>query len=208
MGEASVLPTEEPSSASRNEYRLELADDLILTASALAITGLGTLLYNSMQTPDEIQDQDRLLPWDRPLAGRYSDAADKASDVGSLLAVAPLALGGYAWYGGQSDSKEFATFTLMFLQSIAIGNGINLAIRSLEVWPRPYMYAPSKAEDAKAEAYGSFYSGHATAAFTVATFTDQWFRTVYPNSPYKNIVRVGAYSLAGLEGVLRMENIT
>ena len=61
-----------------------------------------------------------------------------------------------------------------------------------------------KAANAKAEAYGSFYSGHAAAAFTVATFTDQWFRSVYPNSPYKSILRASAYSLAGLEGALRI----
>jgi len=71
------------------------------------------------------------------------------------------------------------------------------------------MYAESgegkeKADNAKAEANGSFFSGHATAAFTVATFTDQWFRTTYPNSPYKGIMRASAYSLATLESVLRI----
>jgi len=95
------------------------------------------------------------------------------------------------------------------LQAIGIGNGINLAMRSLEIWPRPYMYAEDgdgrkKAENAKSEAYGSFFSGHATAAFTVATFTDQWFRTAYPNSPYKGIMRASTYSLATLESVLRV----
>ena len=189
----------------RDEYRLNAADDIAITLSALAATGLGTLLYSQMQTPDQIKDKDELLPWDKPLAGRYSESADFASDMGSILAVAPLALSGYAWFSGNSTGKEFATFTLMFAQSIAIGNGINLAVRSLEIWPRPYMYSDSdKAKEAKAEAYGSFFSGHASAAFTVATFTDQWFRFVYPNSPYKNIVRATAYSLAGLESALRV----
>ena len=188
-----------------DEYRLDAADDFSLTLSALAITGLGTLLYSHMHTPDEIQDKDDLLPWDKPIAGRYSESADRASDIGSALAVAPLVIGGYAWYSGSSTGKEFATFTLMFAQAIAIGNGVNLALRSLEIWPRPYMYSGNeKAENAKAEAYGSFYSGHASAAFTVATFTDQWFRTVYPNSPYKNIVRASAFSLAGIECALRV----
>ena len=187
------------------EYRLNAADDLTLTVSALAMTGFGTWLYSRMHTPDKIKDSDHLLPWDRPLAGRYSESADLASDIGSVLAITPLFIGGCAWYGGNSTGTEFATFSLMFTQALAIGNGINLAVRSLEIWPRPYMYAGSKkAEEAKAEAYGSFFSGHATAAFTVATFSDQWFRYVYPNSPYKNIVRASAYSLAGLECALRV----
>ncbi len=195
-------------------YKLNLADDFSITLAALGMTGLGTLLYYRMETPSALQGQDKLLPWDKPLAGRYSKATDRASEFGAALAVAPFAVGGVAWYSGNSTGSEFATFTLMFAQAIAIGNGINLAARSLEIWPRPYMYAPStnseteagkeKADKAKAEAYGSFFSGHATAAFIVATFTDQWFRTVYPNSPYKGIMCATAYSLATLESVLRV----
>ena len=220
LGAVSLPHAEEPTQASPT-YESSLAGDLTLTLSAAAISGLGTLLYSRMHTPDEPPSSDDLLPWDKPLAGRYSEGADQASDIGTVLAVAPLTVGAIAWYQGASNGTEFATFTLMFAQAIAIGNGINLAIRSLEIWPRPYMYASSansdpsassgstssatlKAKEAKAEAYGSFFSGHATAAFTVATFTDQWFRTAYPHSPYTGIVRATAYSLAGIESILRV----
>lgn len=193
----------------RTTYRLSFEDDLSISLAALGITGLGTFLYYRMDTPETIKDKDKLLPWDRPQAGRYSKNADLASDFGAVLALAPFAVGGIALYNGSSNGSEFTTFTVMFAQSILIGNGINLAVRSLEVWPRPYMYAEwgegvEQAENADAEAYGSLFSGHATTAFTVATFTDQWFRTVYPNSPYKGLVRAGAYSLATLESVLRI----
>lgn len=193
----------------RPEYKIDLATDVPLTLSSIGIISFGTVLYYRMETPDNLKDQDVLLPWDKPLAGRYSENADKASDIGSVLAVAPLVVGGIAWHDGSSNGAEFATFSLMFAQAIAIGNGLNLTLRSLEVWPRPYIYAESgegkeKAENAKAEANGSFFSGHATAAFTVATFTDQWFRTTYPNSPYKGIMQASAYSLATLESVLRI----
>mgnify|MGYP002623774430 CR=1 FL=1 len=195
--------------AREGAYKLNFEDDLSITLAALGMSGLGTFLYSRMDIPDHPKDKEDLLPWDRPLAGRYSKGADRASDIGAGLAIAPLVIGGYAWYGGHSSDAEFATFTLMFLQAIGIGNGINLAVRSLEIWPRPYMYAEDasaaeKRDNAKAEAYGSFFSGHATAAFTVATFTDQWFRTAYPNSPYRGIVTATAYSLAGLESVLRI----
>lgn len=202
------------SDSGHSTYKLNFEDDLAITLTSLGMFGAGMFLYSRMDTPETIKDKDELLPWDKPLAGRYSENADKASDIGSVLAIAPLMVGGIAWHNGNSTGSEFATFTVMFLQAIGIGNGINLAMRSFEIWPRPYMYAPStssgteagkqKAENAKAEAYGSFFSGHATAAFTVATFTDQWFRTVYPNSPYKGIMRASAYSLATLESVLRI----
>lgn len=190
-------------------YELNFETDLPVTLAAGGMFGIGMFLYSRMDTPETLKDKDDLLPWDKPLAGRYSETADKASDIGSVFAIAPLVVGGIAWHDGSSTGKEFATFTVMFVQAIGIGNGINVAMRSLEIWPRPYMYAESgegreKAESAKSEAYGSFFSGHATAAFTVATFTDQWFRTAYPNSPYKGIMRASAYSLATLESVLRI----
>ena len=193
----------------RSTYKLNLEDDFAITLTSLGMFGIGMFLYSRMDSPETMKNKDDLLPWDKPLAGRYNEKADRASDVGTVLAVAPLVVGGIAWYDGSSTGGEFATFTLMFFQAIGIGSGINLAMRSLEIWPRPYMYAESgegreKAESAKAEAYGSFFSGHATTAFTVATFTDQWFRTAYPNSPYKGIMRASAYSLATLESVLRI----
>ena len=203
MGFAQASETERPT------YKLSLENDLPVTLAAGGMFGMGMFLYSRMDTPKTLKDKDDLLPWDKPLAGRYSKSADKASDIGSVFALGPLAVGGIAWYSGNSTGGEFATFTVMLLQAVGIGNGINLAMRSLEIWPRPYMYTESgegkeKAENAKGEAYGSFFSGHATAAFTVATFTDQWFRTTYPNSPYKGIMRASAYSLATLESVLRI----
>lgn len=197
------------SEAERPTYKLNLENDFPVTLAAGGMFGIGMFLYSRMDTPDNPKDKDDLLPWDKPLAGRYNEKADLASDIGSVFAIAPLVVGGIAWHDGSSTGSEFATFTIMFFQAIGIGNGMNLAMRSLEIWPRPYMYAESgdgreKAENAKSEAYGSFFSGHATAAFTVATFTDQWFRTAYPNSPYKGIMRASAYSLATLESVLRI----
>ena len=203
MGFAQASEVERPT------YKLNLENDFPVTLAAGGMFGIGMFLYSRMDTPDNPKDKDDLLPWDKSLAGRYSEKADLASDIGSVFAIAPLVVGGIAWHDGSSSGREFATFSIMFVQAIGIGNGMNLAMRSLEIWPRPYMYAESgegqkKAENAKTEAYGSFFSGHATAAFTVATFTDQWFRTAYPNSPYKGIMRASAYSLATLESVLRV----
>ena len=142
------------SEAERPTYKLNLENDFPVTLAAGGMFGIGMFLYSRMDTPDNPKDKGNLLPWDKPLAGRYSENADRASDIGSVFAIAPLVVGGIAWHDGSSTGGEFATFTVMFLQAIGIGNGINLAIRSLEIWPRPYMYAESgdgreKAENAK-----------------------------------------------------------
>ena len=75
-----------------SEYRLNFAEDLTLSLSAMGISGIGTYLYYNMRAPDNIKSKDELLPWDKPLAGRYSKSADIASDVGKIFAVTPLAI--------------------------------------------------------------------------------------------------------------------
>ncbi len=195
----------------RDEYQLSLPLDITLSVTALAASGLGTYLYNQMEIKDpaDLRTKKDFLPWDRRVLGTYSETAQTMSHIGSALAIAPLAIGGIAWYTGASNGTEFGTFTLMFVQSILFQNGINLATRALEVWPRPYVYSQSEkgknaAENAKGEAYGSFFSGHASAAFTVAVFTSEWFDYIYPNSANTSLVRALAFSLAGFESVLRV----
>lgn len=196
-------------SGAREEYSLSLSKDISVTAMALITSGLGTYLYHKMEIPNEVMDQKDLLPWDRKFAGRYSESADFASDIGVVFAVAPFAVGGLALYSKDSDWEEFGTFSLMLVQAALFQSGINLAFRSLEIWPRPYVFSQNPkgrkaAEKAKGEAYGSFFSGHASAAFTVAVFTSEWFSQTHPNSVNTGGVRALAFSLAGLESALRI----
>lgn len=195
----------------QSEYVLSPALDITLSVLGVATQLTGSYLQGQMEVKDRdaLRKTDDFLPWDRKFVGRYSETADLMSDIGAVLAVAPLAIGGYAWYSGASNGKEFATFSLMFVQSILFQSGINLAVRSLELWPRPYVYSSSKegseaAQNAKGEAYGSFFSGHASAAFTVAVFSSEWYSQTHPNSANTSLVRALAFSLAGLESVFRV----
>lgn len=190
-------------------YQISAPLDIPLTIAGVAVSGLGSYLNHHMEIPSSIRSKEDFLPWDRHAVGNYSETADLMSDIGIGLAAAPLVIGGISWYQGTTDGTGFATFSLMFAQAILFENGINLAVRSLEIWPRPYIYSNSEkgketAMNAKGEAYGSFYSGHVSAAFTVAVFTSEWFDYAYPNSPYSGLVRSIAFSAAGLEGALRV----
>lgn len=192
-------------------YELSWSRDLQLTVFAALSSVYGNYRYSQMDvvSDENLVDKSRLLPWDRPVAGRYDGVADKVSDWAAVLGVAPLALAGYSWYGGDATGYDFAAYTLMFAQSLALQNGLDLLVRSTQLWPRPYIYATEgegaeKAREARGEAYGSFFSGHASAAFSIAVFTGEWFSEVYPNSPYKGIVWASALSAAGMVGVLRI----
>ena len=192
-------------------YSLSWSRDMPLTFFAAFASVYGNYRLGQMAVPseDDVLDESHLLPWDRPFAGRYSEAADKASDLAAVFGVMPLAVAGYSWYAGDARGSDFGAYTLMFAQALALQSGIGLMVRSMAFWPRPYVYATdgegaAKTADAEGEAYGSFFSGHTSAAFTVAVFTGEWFSELYPNSPYKSLVWAGSLSAAGFVGVLRI----
>ena len=210
---AGVFSAAEPVS----HYEVSWHKDMPVTFFSAFTSVFGNYRYSQMDKPEsgDYRQVSELFPWDRPVAGRYDGSADKASDWAAVLGIAPLALAGATWGLGDASGADFAAYTLMFAQALALQNGVNLMVRSLEFWPRPYVYAKDgygtgnqeaveKAEKAEEEAYGSFFSGHASAAFTVAVFTGEWFGEVYPNSPYQGVVWAGALSAAGLVGVLRI----
>ena len=192
-------------------YDVSWSKDTPVTFLSAFTAFFGNYRYTQMEKPEpgDYRDVSELAPWDRPVAGRYSESADRASDWAVVLGVAPLAMAGYSYGVGDACGRDVAGFSLMFAQALALQSGINLMVRSLEFWPRPYIYAEDgagarKAEKARAEAYGSFFSGHTSAAFTVAVFTGEWFSELYPESPYRGVVWALALSAAGLEGVLRV----
>ena len=190
-------------------YDLSLERDLPLTFLSGFISVYGDYRLHKMAVNTEMRDVSDLLPWDRPVAGRYCKACADVSTWSAALGVAPLALGAFSWYKGDASGGDLAAYTLMLAQALALQNGVNLLVRTLSFWPRPYMYATEgdgaeAASAAEGEAYGSFYSGHASAAFTIAVFTGEWFSEFYPNSRYKSLVWATSLSLASLVGVLRV----
>ena len=194
-----------------HHYEVSVRLDVPLSLGVVLMSALGVSQYYGMDVIAEkdLKPKSELMPWDRPFAGRYSEWATVVSHYSAVLAVAPLALAGYSLYRDDAGAYDFGAFTLMFAEAIALQNALNQVSRSTQLWPRPYVYAKSgkgaeKARKADGEAYGSFYSGHASAAFTVATFTGEWFSEMYPNSRYKNLVWASSYTLAGAVGILRV----
>ena len=203
----SIAPVAKP----ERHYGISLERDLTLTffSAFASIYGNYRLGKMPVQSPSEMKDVSDLLPWDRPVAGRYNKTADDVSTWAAALGVAPLALGVASWYRGDALGADLAAYTLMLAQALALQNGLNLVVRSMSFWPRPYMYATDgdgadAASAAEGEAYGSFFSGHASAAFTIAVFTGEWFSEFYPNSAYKSLVWATSLSLAGFVGALRI----
>ena len=192
-------------------YEVTWIKDMPLTFASAFFSVYGNYRYSQLTVPaqEDVPAASRLLPWDRPVAGRHSDAADKVSDWAVLLGVSPIALSAYSWAKGDASGGDFGSYLLIFAQALALQNGMNMLVRCMQLWPRPYVYAKEgrgleAAEKAEGEAYGSFFSGHTSAAFTIAVFTGEWFSEVYPSSPYRGIVWAGSLSAAGFVGFLRI----
>ncbi|WP_175545414.1 phosphatase PAP2 family protein [Fibrobacter sp. UWB12] len=194
-----------------HHYEVSVRLDVPLVLGITLTSALGVYRYYGMEriSLNDLKPKSEFLPWDRPFVGHYSDWATTVSHYSGVLAVAPLALAGYSWYKGDADGHDFGAFTLMFVEAFALQNAINQIVRSSQLWPRPYVYAKrgegsKKAESARGEAFGSFYSGHSSAAFTVAIFTGEWFSEIYPNSKYKSLVWASSLTLAGGVAALRV----
>lgn len=210
LGEAAPMPADKDAAGTRH-YVFTLEKDLPLTFFAAfgSIYGNYRLSRMAVTAREDLPTREDLLPWDRAVMGRYNKMAGDVSDWFAVLGVAPLALGGISWYRGEACGRDLAVYSLMFAQALALQSAINLTFRSMKFWPRPYIYAEDGAgaevaESVEGEAYGSFFSGHASAAFTVAVFTGEWFSEMYPNSRYRSLVWAGSLSLAGFVGVLRI----
>ena len=208
---AATLAMGAPGADDSRHYEVSVRLDVPLVLGVSLMATLGVLRYYGMEkgSVDDLKPKSELLPWDRPLAGRYSGWATTVSHYSGALAVAPLALAGYSLYRGDVDAHDFGAFSLMFVEAFALQSALNQIVRSTQLWPRPFMYAKSgegreKAKSARGEAYGSFYSGHSSSAFTVAIFTGKWFSDVYPNSKYKNLVWATSLSLAAIVAALRV----
>ena len=208
---AATLAMGAPDADDSRHYDVSVRLDvpLVLGISLMAVLGVSRYYGMEKGSPDDLKPKSELMPWDRPLAGRYSGWATTVSHYSGALAVAPLALAGYSLYRGDVDAHDFGAFTLMFVEAFVLQNALNQIVRSTQLWPRPFMYSKSgegreKAESARGEAYGSFYSGHSSAAFTVAIFTGKWFSDIYPNSKYKNLVWATSLSLAAIVAALRV----
>ncbi len=189
--------------AADSPYGISLETDLPLLVLGIGASLAGNVRYAGMEPRSELPDKDRLLPWDRPFAGNRNRIADRASDWMSLAIALPFAWEGYNWKTGKSDAGEVATFLLTAVEIGFLQNGLNLLVRSIRLWPRPELYS-SEADISRGEAWGSFYSGHASAAFSLAVFSGMWFDAKNPGSSLSPVVWSVSLASASLVSVLRV----
>ena len=172
--------------------------------------------YDDMR-PAEARDLVRsdLIFMDRWAAGLYSPGADLASDMLAFpLCALPVAWSAWKTWGGKPAPGQRASTgipapivdAVILAEAMALSSSLNLFVRSLRIHPRPLVYgqAAPRSEREKGEASGSFYSGHASAAFLAATYFAYTYPLRHPEFKYHGALWAGALGAASLVAGLRV----
>jgi membrane-associated phospholipid phosphatase len=187
-------------------YALGISD-YFWAPAALGAGIYGQLRYQKMRPVDTAAlDRTKDL-WfmDRWAAGQRSSAAGIGSDLLVYpLIAAPMAAAGLEWISGREGWGGAFAEGMVYAEAQVLSSGLDLWVRSFRVHPRPLVYdrsAPAS-DRLSGEASGSFYSGHANAAFLAATYFSYTWALRHPGDPSNAYVWAGTMTAAaGVAGL-------
>lgn len=214
---ATPTPTErapvaepEPSVPPRPEdpFDAELAIDLPI----IALTGsvyLATEVIKRQLPWDGCLECDpaRLGPLDRRVLDNYVPAAAPTSDVflySSLVIPIVADLGDVL--GHRTGLRGWGKDVAVLVETATVNAALNSAVKFAVGRPRPFSYGldGSGRDPTAGDARLSFYSGHTSTTFAMATAYGYLFTARHPRSKWVAPVWILGYAFAGTTGALRV----
>ncbi len=200
---SAILLLAAPSRGEEGPWRIDLRLDLPLTLGLGAYSLVSEVVASHLDGPacGPLCDPGGVNALDRGVIGNRSALAADLSDAGFISGIAlPHLLGALDRLvsGGGGGLRGYAEDSLLLLQALSanflVANLVKLAVRR----PRPYAYDPAVPEETRlgAEASLSFYSGHSSTAFAMATAYALIYQARHPESPSRFAVFAGGYLLA------------
>ncbi len=203
-----------PVTSPRPEYRRRL--DIPLLAGGAAVVGVGiatspdrTLVPDAGLDPASIH-----LEFDRNVIGNRDVDANSASNVVRDVAIAfPFVLSFASAPKGERWRAPLDR-ALLFVESVALAEGVGAIAKSVVARPRPYTYLSSSDRPAhpryavvEDRAFESMPSGHAITAWCSASFGIVDHLLTRPAASWKEQAAVGFVggALATTTSVLRVE---
>ncbi|MEZ4379740.1 MAG: phosphatase PAP2 family protein [Nannocystaceae bacterium] len=198
--------------AAADPFSVDLAVDLpILGLTAAVAFGTEMIRDQLIWEGCHACDTSHLGPLDRRVLDNYNEGAKITSDVLLYGSVAVPAIVDFAdvlihrrtigrW--GRSYAKDFAVLAEVATVNFALTNVVKFAV----LRPRPYTYGldGSDRDPTEGDAQLSFYSGHTSTAFAMATAYSYLFQARHPTSKWRAPVWVLSYGLASTTGVMRV----
>jgi membrane-associated phospholipid phosphatase len=197
-----------PGSA-RTEPVLEIGYQDIGWISAAALVSIpAQLRYYAMSPADTAAlDRNDLWSMDRWAAGYHSGKAGLSSNLIILPLVGlPMAITALEAAQGRQPWGAAAADGVVYAEAMILSSSINLLVRSTAVHPRPLVYGRDvpASDRLSPEASGSFYSGHANAAFLSAVYFSYTYGLRHPDSRYQGAVWAGSLGAAAMVAGLRV----
>lgn len=187
-------------------YHLDATIDTSLLLGGAVLWVLPTLVVgNTVPGPAcNPCDPSTLNALDRPFAGNSNQAARDVANVWlafpAVYFIADIAdVGGRHWRSYLSDLVVVAE---SLTWNGALQDIVSRAVRR----PRPYLYAAGLYPDdrTKADATFSFYSGHTSSAFVLATSFSYTFMLRHPHSRWIWAIWTATFAAATVEPFMRV----
>jgi hypothetical protein len=192
-----------PGTLRAQAYQFRPKLDLGLGSSGLAVQGLFQYLHfrqKSLPVP-AVRPEFKLGP-DHWFAYQYRPKAAKCSD---LLVATQLAL---PLISGMARIKlpEYQKAMMVGAQSLLWTMNITQGIKLLKLRSRPFVYSVNAPESLKnkLDARYSFFSGHSSAAFCLATATTLALKPLGISGTPRTIIGAASFMTAGSIAVLRI----
>ncbi|QJW90568.1 phosphatase PAP2 family protein [Spirosoma taeanense] len=191
---------------STSPYQLRTGCELTLLGAGVVSYGASVVLNRAVKplTQQEVAllNRNSINSFDRGATKNWSRALDRLGDV---TLAGNLAITGLVTLGTRTMRQDVKTVTVMFIETLLLANGIERSVKGLTQRIRPFVYNPAAPLDDKLtrDARQSYFSGHATNAFTTAVFTGEVFRHYFPNSRLKPVIWISSLGLASTTAVLR-----
>jgi len=190
---------------SQSPYRIDLVKESIILGSGLGIFGIAYPINSNLEhlTVEEINllNRDNVNSFDRGATYNWSTAEGNVSDL--LVGASILSPTLFAF--SEKVRNDFAPVLTMYIETLIFSEALPSIMKGITKRTRPFAYNEVVPLDEKQtkNARRSFFSGHSTAAFSMAVFVSTVYSDYYPNSSWKPYVWAGTLTLATAVGILR-----
>jgi membrane-associated phospholipid phosphatase len=202
---------DQPFAHDESPYFLRLDIDIATLALGAVLWGGTTLIGSTTLAPpfcgntlDSACDRSGLNAFDRLALDHSSQAARTAADIISFVPIAYLGLDMFDV--GLRNWKTYLTDLWVVAEALAWNGAVQDIVRRAVRRPRPFLYSPGVYPDERdhAESSFSFYSGHTSFAFALATSCSYTFTLRHPHSKWRWVVWPALMAVASIEPILRV----
>jgi membrane-associated phospholipid phosphatase len=190
---------------SQSRYNLETGREAIILGGGF---GLGVLALSLESNIDSLNfnelenlSRENVNAFDRGATCNWSEEAGIVSDyLLNFMLISPVAL-----LASDKVRNDFGIFSIMYLENLFLSFASVHTTKILIKRNRPYTYNKNVPLNHRSDKTSrlSFFSGHATHAFSSAVFLSTVYAEYYPDSKWKTYIWGISLLSASLTGYLR-----